>query len=60
MNAVHNYGSVGNHVLYTLCIDIANLYKNSLKSPNLTLLIDTIKEISENAIISVKHFNIED
>lgn len=39
---------------------IANLNKNSLKSPNLTLLIDTIKEISENTIISVKYFNIED
>lgn len=35
MNAVHNYGSVGNHVLYTLCIDIANLYKKNAKRKNL-------------------------
>gem|GEM_PF-3325912 len=25
VNAVHIYGSVGNHVLYTLCIDSANI-----------------------------------
>ena len=32
MNAVHSYGSVGNHVLYTLCIDTANVIINFNKT----------------------------
>ena len=32
MNAVHNYGSVGNHVLYTLCIDTAKIVINFNKT----------------------------
>jgi len=32
LNAVHSYGSVGNHVLYTLCIDTAKIIINLNKT----------------------------
>lgn len=46
-NTIHIYGSVGNHVLYTLCIDTANiqLYKQKSIVINKKRLLIEIKQM---------------